>query len=132
MIINRILQKLGIGDGSLNKQESSRRRFIRHPGVEAEVVVADRSFGIKDWSMGGLCFVPPPGVALVAGDRIQFLLRFRLPHETVNITHTAKIVRAVKRGIAAEFLPLSPDVKRKLERALDGMHAQGFLASQSA
>lgn len=132
MIINRILQKLGIGDGSCNRKTEPRRRHIRHPGVEAEVVVADRSFSLKDWSMGGLCFVPPPGTSLVTGDRIQFLLRFRLPHETVNIAHTAKVVRAVRRGVAAEFLPLTADVKRKLERVLDGVHAQGFMASQHA
>jgi hypothetical protein len=131
MIISKILQKLGIGDGSSNAEEASRRKHIRHEGVQAEVVVADRAFGLKDWSMGGLCFQPPAGVPIVAGDRIQFTLRFRLPHETVQIVQTGKVVRAVKRGIAAEFLPLSPEARRKFERVLDGVHAQGFMASQA-
>lgn len=132
MIINRILQKLGIGDGSFNKEEKSRRKFIRHRGVQAEVVVGNQSLGLTDWSLGGLCFLPPVNTPLVAGDRIQFQLRFRLPHETVSITQTGKVVRAVKRGVAAEFLPLSPETRRKFERVLDGVHAQGFLTSQMA
>ncbi len=132
MIISKILQKLGIGDGSSNAEDTSRRKYIRHDGIQAEVVVADRAFGLKDWSMGGLCFLPPSGVAIVAGDRIQFTLRFRLPHETVNIVQTGKVVRALKRGIAAEFLPLSPEARRKFERVLDGVHARSFMASQTA
>lgn len=132
MIISQILRKLGIGDGSFNREEASRRRHIRHEGIQAEVVVAERAFGLKDWSLGGLCFLPPPDTPIVTGDRIQFTLRFRLPHETVNIVQTGKVVRALKRGIAAEFLPLSPEAKRKFERVLDGVHAQGFLSSQTA
>lgn len=79
-----------------------------------------------------MCFTPPPGTTLVTGDRIQFQLRFRLPHETVSITQTGKVVRALKRGFAAEFMPLSPEAKRKFERVLDGLHAHDFLASQTA
>lgn len=132
MIINRILEKLGIGDGSFNSDAKSRRKFIRHQGLQAEVVVAEQSVGVMDWSLGGLSFLPLVNTPLVAGDRVQFQLKFRLPHETISITQTGKVVRAVKRGVAAEFLPLSPETRRKFERVLDGVHAQGFLTSQLA
>lgn len=132
MIIQTILQKLGIGDGSFNRPDKSRRKHIRHPGAQAEVVVADRAISLSDWSMGGMFFQPPPGLPLVAGDKLQFRLRFRLPHETVEIVQPGRIVRSVRRGVAAEFLPLTSEARRKLERVLDGVHAQGFLASQTA
>ncbi|HYD18776.1 MAG TPA: PilZ domain-containing protein [Patescibacteria group bacterium] len=133
MIIQTILNKLGLGDGSLNKDAAqARRRHVRHPAVSAEVVVADRVFNLKDWSMGGFFFDPPPGSALAVGDRVQFHLRFRLPNETVTITQPGRIVRAVRRGLGAEFAPLNPETKRKFERVLDGFHAMNFLASQKA
>lgn len=133
MIIQTILQKLGLGDGSLNKDDAARRRrHIRHPALAAEVVVADRSFHLKDWSMGGFFFDPPPGTSLVVGDKVQFQLRFRLPNETVSIQQTGKVVRAVRRGIGAEFAPLSVETRRKFERVLDAFHAQCFSASQRA
>lgn len=133
MIIETILQKLGLGDGSLNKEDAqARRRHVRHPALQAEVVVADRSFHLKDWSMGGFFFDPPPGTSLVVGDRVQFQLRFRLPNETVSIQQSGRVVRAVRRGIGAEFTPLSAETRRKFERVLDSFHAQSFSASQRA
>jgi hypothetical protein len=133
MLVDTILNKLGLGDGSLNKGEAAkRRRHIRHPAISAEVMVADRVFHLKDWSMGGFFFDPPPGTTLVVGDRVKFHLRFRLLNETVTITQPGRVVRAVRRGIGAEFAPLSAETKRKFERVLDGLHAMSFLASQKA
>ena len=131
-MINKILSKLGLGDGSLYQDLDTRRKHLRHGGIQAEVVVQDRSFGVKDWSMGGVCFETLPDPHMVVGDKIQFTLRFRLPHETVIIKQAGRIVRAAKRGIAAEFMPLSPEARRKFARVLDGLHATQFLESQVA
>lgn len=133
-MIDRILNALGLGDSAFKKnlEAHMRRKYIRHPGLQAEVVVADRAYGVRDWSTGGIYFEALPDSRLTVGDKVQFMLRFRLPHETVNIVQTGRIVRSVRRGLAAEFLPLSPDTRRKFARVLDGFNAQRFLESQLA
>jgi len=131
-MIEQILNILGIGDGAFNKAPEVRRKHVRHAGVQAEVVVGDRSYGVKDWSTGGVYFETAPDARLVVGDRVQFMLRFRLPNETINIVQAGKIVRSVRRGLAAEFTPLSPESKRKFAKVVDGFNAQRFLESQVA
>ena len=131
-MINRILARLGLGVGTFYQAVDTRRKHMRHGGLQAEVVVHDRAFGIRDWSLGGVCFETLPDPRLVVGDKVHFTLKFRLPHETVSIRHMGRIVRAAKRGIAAEFMPLSPEARRKLERVLDSLHAKNFLESQGA
>lgn len=131
-MIGKILQTLGLGDGSLNEESESRRRHIRLPGLQAEVEVANRAYSIRDWSFGGVFFETLPDARLVAGDQVNMTVRFRFPHETISISHLGRIVRSAKRGIAAEFLPLNVKTRREFQRVLDTFHAQGFVESQVA
>lgn len=133
-MIETILNSLGISDKSFNSQGQghSRRRHTRHPGVHAEVDVAGRVYSVRDWSLGGMFFETPPDSRMVVGDRVTFNLKFRLPHETVTIPHSARVVRAATRGIAAEFAPLAPELRRQFEKVIDFFHAQSFLESQVA
>jgi hypothetical protein len=131
-MINKILAKLGLGDGTLYQSIDTRRKHMRHEGIVAEVLVQDRAFGVKDWSLGGVCFETLPDPHMVVGDKVQFTLKFRLPHETVMIKQVGRIVRAAKRGVAAEFMPLSPETRRKFARVIDTLHAKNFLESQVA
>jgi hypothetical protein len=131
-MINRILAILGLGDGTFYQRIDTRRKYVRHGGVQGEVQVLDRAYGIKDWSLGGVCFETLPDPRIMVGDRVQFTLKFRLPHETIAIRQVGRVVRAARRGIAAEFLPLSPEARRKFERVIDSLHAKNFLESQVA
>lgn len=131
-MINQLLMKLGIGDGSLNADAESRRKHIRHTGLQAEVEVANRAYSVRDWSFGGVSFDTLPDARLNEGDRINFTIRFRFPHETVTVQQQGRVVRARKQGVAAEFAPLSQDSRRLFERVIDSYNAQGFLESQVA
>lgn len=131
-MIGSLLKKLGLGDGSLNSGEDSRRKYIRHPAAQAEVVVADRVYSLRDWSMGGISFDTTLDARLTEGDIVQFMLRFRLPHDTISIPQQGRVVRTARRGVAAEFAPLSLDVRRKFEKVLDSLHTQSFVESQVA
>ena len=131
-MIGSILNKLGLGDGSLNDVGDSRRTHIRHLGLQAEVEVSNRVYSVRDWSFGGVFFETLPDSRMITGDPLNVTVRFRFPHETITITHPAKIIRSAKRGIAAEFEPLPTDVRRKFQRVLDSFHAQGFVESQVA
>ena len=132
-MIGRILNTLGLGDGSLNEESiDSRRKHIRHPAIQAEVEVANRAYSLRDWSFGGIFFETQPDARLVAGDQVPMTLRFRFPTEVVSVTQPARVVRAAKRGIAAEFVQLDADARRKFQRALDNMNVQGFVESQVA
>lgn len=131
-MIGKILNSLGLGDGSLNENVDTRRRHIRHPGVQAEVEVANRSYSVRDWSLGGVFFETLPDARIIAGDHIPVTMRFRFPDETVSIPQTVKVIRAAKRGVAGEFLPMNTDARRKFQRVLDTYNAQGFVESQVA
>ncbi|HRI77250.1 MAG: PilZ domain-containing protein [Alphaproteobacteria bacterium] len=133
-MIDRLLNILGLGDGSLNGASEWRRRHVRHDiresGVEAEVEINGRAYSLRDWSMGGLCFdadnMPE------AGQDIDMNIRFRLPHETITIRQNGRVVRAMKKRIAAEFVQTTPDMQRRFRKVLDGMHALQFVESQVA
>lgn len=133
-MIHRLLNILGLGDGSLNGATEWRRRHVRHDirkaGVEAEVEINGRSYSIRDWSMGGLCFDAEAAPQL--GQKLDMQIRFRLPHETVTIRQNARVVRAMQRGVATEFAPLAPEMRRRFRKVLDGIHALEFVESQVA
>ncbi|MEZ0260592.1 MAG: PilZ domain-containing protein [Alphaproteobacteria bacterium] len=127
-MINRVLELIGLRTG--NDDIGTRRKHIRHDGVKAEVEVGSKAYGVKDWSLGGVSFETSPYAGMSVGDKIQLTLKFKLAHEIVSIRQVGRVVRAAQRGMAAEFLPLSPEARRKFERVLDGLHAQRFLESQ--
>lgn len=133
-MIDRLLNILGLGDGSMNGAAEWRRRHVRHDirktAVQAEVEINGRAYSIRDWSMGGLCFdaESTPNV----GQKLDMQISFRLPHETITIRQPARVVRAMKRGVATEFAPLAPDMRRRFQKVLDGIHALDFVESQVA
>jgi hypothetical protein len=132
-MLDQILTKLGLSDGPISSEAPpTKRKYIRHPGSQAEVSVADRVYSIRDWSLGGLCFEASGENGLVVGDVVTLDLKFRLPHETVSIRQQAKVVRTAKRGIAAQFQPLPSDIRRLFDRVIDGFNAQSFIESQVA
>jgi hypothetical protein len=126
-MINRILEVIGL---RTSNDIGTRRKHIRHEGVKAEVEVGNKAYGVRDWSLGGVSFESSPYTDIAVGDKVQFTIKFKLAHEIVSIRQVGRVVRAAKRGMAAEFLPLSPEARRKFERVLDGLHAQRFLESQ--
>lgn len=130
-MLETLLDKLGLSDLSARQPIISRRRHVRHEGVHAEVVVADKIYSVRDWSMGGLFFETPPDSRITTGDQLRFNLRFRLPHETIDIPQSARVVRSVRRGIAAEFAPMTAENRRQFQRVIDGYQAQSFLESQT-
>lgn len=131
-MLQKILSFFGIGDGTLNGDIEPRRRYARHLGQDAEVVVANRVYSVKDWSYGGVSFETLLDAPVSAGESLQMTIRFRFPHETVSITQVGRVVRSAKRGMAAEFAPLSRDIRRKFDRVLDYVHTRDFLESQVA
>ena len=131
-MINQILNKLGLGDGSFNVEINTRRRHVRYPGIQSEVVMGDRAYSIRDWSMGGVLFETQPDSRLLTGDRVNVMMKFRFPHEVITISQAARVVRTSRQGVAVQFMNVTPDSRRELERALDNHHARSFLESQVA
>lgn len=131
-MINQILTKLGIGDGSFNLPPESRRKYIRHEGGRAEVEVGNRAYSVRDWSMGGVLFDDAGEHAVNDGEHMQVTLRFRFPHETITIRQPARVIRAGKRGVSAEFAPMGTEERKRFERVMDAYYAQNFMESQVA
>ncbi|MDD9899848.1 MAG: hypothetical protein OXT65_02590 [Alphaproteobacteria bacterium] len=129
-MINRLLMKLGLGDGSLNVETDSRRQHVRFPGVDADIVVRGQVYDIQDWGLGGTAFgMVDAGVR--AGEVLDVTLRFRFSHETISVGHRARILRTGRMGTAASFLP-DDLARRQMERAVDYRNTQDFLDSQVA
>jgi len=131
-MIDKILAFFGLGSGAYNSAAETRRKHVRHPGFHAEVIVGDRIYSIRDWSLGGVAFETGADARIQAGDKVQVTMKFHFPHDTITIEQPARIIRAVKRGVAAEFAPLQPTTRRQFKRVLDSFYAQSFLESQIA
>jgi hypothetical protein len=130
-MLNALLAKLGLGDGSHNADVDTRRKHIRYGAVQADVEVAGKAYSLRDWSMGGFSFETLPDSRLLTGDRINFTLHFRFPHDTISVAQQGRVLRTGRKGVAAEFISISPEARREFVRVIDGIHAQGFLQSQA-
>lgn len=131
-MLSTLLSKLGLGDGSNNVEADVRRKYIRLTGASAEVEMGQQAFPVRDWSPGGVFFETLPESQLHEGDKMTVTLRFRFPHEVVSLQREIRVVRTARRGVAAEFSPLSNDDRKQFDRIIDSYHAENFLASQIA
>lgn len=130
-VVQRVLSFFNIGQEEWNTEADARRKFVRHPGIHAEVGVGQYKYSISDWSMGGVSFETGPDAPLTVGDKLTLNITFRFPHGTITVKHPARVVRTARRAIAAEFFPLAGEARRQLERVLDSVHMQNFLESQA-
>lgn len=131
-VVRKVLSFFNIGEEDWNTQADARRRYVRYPGVHAEVGVGQHKYSISDWSLGGISFETGPDASLAIGDKLTLSLTFRFPHDIITVKHAAKVVRTARRGTAAEFLPLAGEARRQLERVLDSVYTQSFLESQAS
>ena len=130
--VYKVLSFFSLGGSGRKADVDSRRKYIRHGGLHAEVTVGNRAYSIRDWCLGGVSFETAPDASLTVGDKIQLTLKFRFLHDTITIQQPALIVRTARRGIAAKFAPLPVAARREFERVLDSLHTQEFLESQAA
>lgn len=131
-MISSLLSKLGLLGDDLAVGGEDSRKYIRHAGFRAEVEVGNRSYSLRDWSIGGLSFENKMDARMTAGDKINVVLKFRLPHDTVEVVEQATVIRTGVQDIAAQFTGLSPEARRQFARVVDSLHAQGFIESQVA
>ena len=130
-MIQTILSALGIREDS-DFVARTKRRFVRRKGNEKSVIeVNGKSFEVTDWSEGGAYF-EGSDVPLALGQELDFTLKFRLRHGMVDVRHKGRIVRSAMKGVAVQFDPLNRDIKRQLDRVVDGMISENFMASQVA
>lgn len=131
-MLDKILNFFGVNAGIWSSGLNTRRKFPRYTGVHAEVVLGDRIYRVQDWSMGGLSFETSADDKIGMGDTGKVTLKFHFPHDTISIQHPVRIVREMKNGLAAEFVPpiSTEDIRRQFEQVLDSLHAQNFLESQ--
>lgn len=131
-MFHQILEKLRL-KGKAPPQPftpATRRRHTRYHDMRSDVVVGDRAYSVRDWSLGGVMFETLPDSRLVVGDKIRITLKFRFTHMVISLQHDVRVVRTSRYGVAAEFLSSSPETQRELRRVVDHYHAQRFLESQ--
>ncbi len=130
-MIGKILGSLGLNDEEAQAPSpSSRRKHQRLSGEGTVLMLDDKTFTIGDWSQNGV-FINATHSGLALGDSFDFILKFKLPHDTIAVLHKARVVRTTRQGIAAEFAPLTDALQRQFRRALDGFYSQNFSNSQA-
>jgi len=122
----------------------TRRRFLRHQGLQAEVMVQGRPYALLDWSQGGVLFETPlaetnnvyydrnPVRKLEIDDEVPLTLRFHILGRTLEISLEGRITRSDYRGTVATFDTLTPQLRRQFAKLTDLYNARDFLESQSA
>lgn len=127
-----------------NDVMETRRKEVRHDGMQVDVAIGRRSYAVHDWSRAGISFETPDyalsaGGAyyedqpqLKAGETVKLTLRFHLLQGTVEIPLDARIMRVDGRGTVARLFPLSRTESRKFDGVIDSFNAQRFLESQLA
>ena len=130
-MFDNVLSFLGIGNVVRKERTGFSRKHVRYPGLQAEVLVGKHTYSICDWSLDGIAFKTIPDTDLTIGEKIQTILKFHFPHDTITIIQQAHIVRTAGRGIsAAKFAPIKTGAHRQFLRVLDSQHAQKFMESQ--
>lgn len=122
----------------------TRRRFLRHQGLSAEVMVQGRPYALLDWSQGGVLFETPlaetgPGVyydsnpvrKLGIDEVVPLTLRFHILGRTMEISLEGRITRSDYRGTVAAFDALTPAQRRQFAKLTDLYNARDFLESQT-
>jgi hypothetical protein len=104
---------------------------VRYKGQNADVLIGNQQSILRNWSLGGVAFDAPHDSRLAVGDRVEFVLQFRFPHETVRVRQAGRVIRAGRLG-AVTTLTLDDDSRRQLTRVLDNQNTQDFLLSQVA
>ncbi len=129
-MFDKILSMFGVGSNTTSVATKSRRRHVRHPGFNADVIINENSYDVHDWSMGGVSFEPVVGIGLNIGDKVKVELQFTLGGTVITIAQDAKLVRSNYNNAAAEFDPLPNKVKADFERVLEMLYTQSFVESQ--
>jgi len=123
----------------------TRRRFLRHDGMQAEVMLAGRPYALHDWSLGGALFETPnadwntgevyfdrnPVPRLKKGDKVKLALRFHIFDRTLEIPVEGTISRMDARGTVAHFGDLAPATRKQFAKLTDLYNARDFLESQA-
>ena len=132
-MFDNVLSFFGLGNGQQPAQGDFRRKHIRYPGLNAEVVIGKNTYPVHDWDLNGIAFGTTPDNYMNVGTTVQMTIKFSLPHETIIIEQEASIFRIAQRGISvAMYTSLQPGARHQFERVLDGFYAQKFLESQVA
>lgn len=129
-MLEKLLASFGPRTINAPEETETRRRHARRAGTRLKVTVGQRNYDAQDWSLGGL-FLQGNDSGLAPGDRVQITMQFDLPNDTIVISHQGRIVRSAKRGVAAEFMPLTDDVRRGFDKVIDNLHSLSFTESQS-
>ena len=132
-MFDNVLSFFGLGNGLPSGQGDFRRKHIRYPGLNAEVVIGRNTYPVQDWDLNGIAFGTTPDNYLNVGTNVKMTIRFTLPHETIVIDQEACIFRIAQRGVSvAMYTSMQPNARHQFDRVLDSFYAQKFLESQVA
>ncbi len=122
-----------------------RRAQTRRQDAGVNVLVADKSFRVMDWSEAGLRFDMPrddsniagiyyearPLPAMKVGDQLPLTLAFRVMGEIVRMSLDSRVIRHQNGQVVVRFVDLPAATRRQFMRVKDLLNAEAFLASQA-
>jgi len=132
ILIKKILAFFRLSTKKIDVTKETRRRHVRHPGFNAEVVIEGRTYVAYDWSMSGIAFKTGDTKNIKEGDDVRVTLNFKFPGNTISIAQTAHIIRSLNGTTAIEFEPLPSTTHNEFNKVLDNLYTQSFIESQIA
>jgi hypothetical protein len=116
--------------GEAIETTETRRRHTRTDDNFSTVVVDSNEYPVRDWSQGGVFFMAV-NRNLNLGDKVNLTLRFELPHQTVEFSHSGTIIRTTFDGYAVQLAPLTREIREKFARVMDSIVSMGFDETQN-
>jgi len=131
-MLEKILSVFGVGNAGTSVGTSTKRKYPRHQGFEADVLIDGKKFRVNDWSLGGVAFHTGGDLSIKKDDKIEVIIQFRFSNNNIAISQRAHVLRHDGFNCAAEFEPLPQAVKQEFDRILETLYAQSFVDSQTS
>lgn len=114
-----------------NDDQDMRREHARRQADSAIATIDGRSYGVENWSEGGL---------LLSGDDksfgvdqpINMVMKFKLADRVLELEQDGRIVRKTKNKFAVQFGPLTDMASRGFKQVIDDAVTRAFAESQMA
>lgn len=107
----------------------SNRRHARRADDRCVSIVNGQMYPVENWSNCGMLLNADDRLFGV-GQQCVFTLKFKLADRMVEIDHKATVARKAPHKVGFEFLPLTKDVKKGIQKVVDDYVAQKFVESQ--
>lgn len=114
-----------------NDDQDMRRQYARRHADSAIATIDGHSYGVENWSEGGLLLNGDDKGFGVDQD-VDMVMKFKLADKVLEVPQTGRIIRKAKNKFAIQFGPLTDMASRGFKQVIDDAVTREFADSQMA